>query len=65
MKAGASIPTPRSSLAEVFHSVVSELAIEDPEERARVAKVVIRLAHGQMAIEAEKLRSAAIAELGG
>jgi hypothetical protein len=64
-ESGSFDPSSITVLAGVFHSVVSELAIEDPAERARVAKVVIRLAQDQTALDATKLRAAAVAELCG
>jgi hypothetical protein len=62
-ESGSFDPNSIAVLAEVFHSVVSELSIEAPAERARAAKVVIRLAHGQTVLDAAKLRAAAVAEL--
>jgi hypothetical protein len=63
-ESGSFDPNAIAVLAGVFNSVVSELAIEAPAERARAAKGVIRLAHGRTDLDAAKLRAAAVAELG-
>ena len=64
-ESGSFDPNSVAVLAEVFHSLVSELAIEAPEDRARAAKVVIRIAHDQSDLDAAKLRADAVAELAG
>jgi len=48
-------------LLEAFDGVVTELALREPAERERAAKLIIRLALGQANLGAAKLRDGTVA----
>lgn len=43
-------------LLEVFDESVADLDLQTPEDRENVAKIIVRLAHGQATVDATKLR---------
>jgi hypothetical protein len=64
LESGSFDPTCVAVLVETFNGVVAELRLQTPAERKRAAKVVIRLARDQTHLDAAKLHTAALAELG-